>query len=84
MKLQLDCTWNDKKNRAKQTIHFDYCPKSIFGLPREKILLVQNFSQTAHLEGPAALKNIEELVRRFPKVFMCYLTIIKFYRFLSL
>jgi hypothetical protein len=67
MKLELECTWNDKKNKAKQRIHFDFRPKSIFNLPEEKIVLIQKTAHNAHLEGPPVLKVLEKLTRQFPK-----------------
>lgn len=67
MKLELECTWNNKKNKAKQRIHFDYLPKSIFGLPVEKILLTQKLVHDAKTSGPAVLKEIHDLVEEHPK-----------------
>lgn len=67
MKLELECTWNNKKNKAKQRIHFDYQPKSIFGAPIEKVLLIQKLVNDARLGGPSVLKEIEALVEEFPK-----------------
>ncbi len=86
MKLELDCSWNDKKNRAKQSIHFDYRPKSIFMMPDDKISLIQKLSQTARAKEPSAIKNIEELVKQFPKslyALVNYYKVLQFFEFLD-
>lgn len=67
MQLEIDCSWNEKKCRAKQKIHFDYRPKTLFCLPQEKIELLQTLGQNAHLEGPRVLEELDALVKQYPK-----------------
>lgn len=86
MKLELDCTWNDKKDRAKQRIRFDYYPKAIFKLPIEKITMIQELAQKAPTEGPSTLKAIEELTRKFPKslyALLNYYKVLNFFEYLD-
>ncbi len=86
MKLELDCTWDNKKNRAKQRIQFDYLPKSIFGMPVDKITLIQKLAQRAHVEGPSILKDIEEISNQFPKslyALLNYYKTLQFFEYLE-
>ncbi len=67
MKIELDCTWNNQKNRAKQSIYFTHRPKSIFQIPSEKILYIQNFLQEAPLQGPSSIKEMQAMAEKFPQ-----------------
>jgi len=67
VKLEIECTWNEKQNKAKQVIHFDYLPKSIFSMPDDKIAFAQKLFQTAGIEGPSALEELKALKDQFPK-----------------
>jgi hypothetical protein len=67
LKLEVECTWNEKRNKAKQTIRFDYAPKSIFCMPDEKVHYLRTLSQTAGESGPSVLKDLKSLKEQFPK-----------------
>jgi len=67
MKLEVECTWNEKRNKAKQIIHFDFLPKSIFSMPKEKILCLQQLLEQAAERGPPVLGELQDLRKRYPK-----------------
>lgn len=67
MKLEVDCTWNEKRHRAKLVICFDYCPKSLFSMPNEIISRVQKLSQSAANSGPPVLEELKLLHQRYAK-----------------
>ena len=86
MKLHLNCTWNNEKNRAKQIIHFDYAPKAIFGMPVEKIPLLQKLIKNIAIEGVSVLKDIEKLAEQFPKslyILLNYYKALQFFKYLD-
>ncbi|MCH9630456.1 MAG: hypothetical protein S4CHLAM37_04560 [Chlamydiia bacterium] len=67
MKLEVDCSWNEGKNKAKQTICFNHTPEDLFRMPEEKIAEIQALSQNAPTDGPKALEAIHKLKKEFPK-----------------
>lgn len=66
MKLEIECTWNEKRNKAKQVIRFDYRPKSLFCLPDEKIKLMQTLTRKASQEGPSTLDELKTIKIQHP------------------
>lgn len=67
MKLEVDCTWNDKQNRAKIKIHFDHRPKVIFNLPTKKINLLQKLTKNLHVDDSFVLENLKIIAKKYPK-----------------
>ncbi|MCI5052803.1 MAG: hypothetical protein MRY21_06695 [Simkaniaceae bacterium] len=67
MKLELDCTWNENKNRAKQSIHFDYRPKSLFSMPDEQVFELQKLAHSLPQATPEVIGQIEALLKKYPK-----------------
>lgn len=67
MKLEVDCSWDEKRKKAKQIITFEYFPKNIFLMPNETISQLQKFGQTANLEGPPILDRIKAIMVQYPK-----------------
>lgn len=65
MKLEIDCSWNEGKNSAKETICFDHQPEGLFKMPKEKILEIQALSQAAPTSGPKALEEIKRIKEIF-------------------
>ncbi len=86
MKLEVDCSWNKAKEKAKQTIHFDYLPKSIFCMPEEKILALQDLHHTAHLEGPIILDKLQHFLSSHPDslyALVIYYQILQFFGYVE-
>ncbi len=67
MKLEVDCSWNNKKNRAKLIICYKYVPKNIFLMPEEIIRKSQDLSFNGKQMGPPALKELKEIKEKYPK-----------------
>lgn len=67
MKLSVECSWNDKKNKAKLIICYKYVPKSIFLMPVEIIRKAQDLSFNGRQMGPPALKELKEIKEKYPK-----------------
>ncbi|PCI93541.1 hypothetical protein COB11_05155 [Candidatus Aerophobetes bacterium] len=67
MRLEVDCSWNEGKNKAKQTICFTHHPEDLFQMTEEKISEIQALSQSAPTEGPKALEKILKIKEKFPK-----------------
>ena len=67
MKLEVDCTWNQGKNKAKLIIKYDFLPKKIFSMPEAEIIELQRLAQTAKLEGPNIFKKLKIFTEKYPK-----------------
>lgn len=67
MQLEIDCTWNNKKNQAKILVMFDFLPKKLFSLPKEKIYLLHQLRGELPMGGPPVLDKIREFWERHPK-----------------
>lgn len=84
MKLEVECTWNHKKNKAKQIIHFDHQPKSLFLMPSEKVYLLQALGIEAASNGPPILKELENIRDQFPNspyANFCYHRALEFFEY---
>ncbi|WP_420421159.1 hypothetical protein [Simkania sp.] len=67
MKLDLECTWNEKQKKVKQSIHFDFRPKSIFLMPDEVTARLQQLAHSIGVEGPRALEELKNSYEQYPK-----------------
>ncbi|MCB1075307.1 MAG: hypothetical protein KDK59_07210 [Simkania sp.] len=67
MKLDLECTWNEKKKKVKQSIHFDFHPKLIFSMPNEVTIRLQQLAHSIGVEGPKALEELKSSYEQYPK-----------------
>ena len=63
MKLEIECTWNEKKHKAKMTICFDSLPKTLFAMPPDQIRLIQKLGR----EGDKGLAQLKEIKMRYPR-----------------
>jgi hypothetical protein len=67
MELSLDCTWNNKKKKAKVVIVFEKKPESIFCLSDEIFLSLLNLEKKFLLDGPKTLEEFEKISKENPK-----------------
>ena len=67
MKLDLECSWNQKQKKVKQSIHFDFRPKLIFSMPDEVTTRLQQLMHSIGLEGPPALQELKSTYEQYPK-----------------
>ena len=84
MELELDCTWNEGKNKEKQIIHFNYKPYSLFEMPDEEIAALQKSCRAPHLQGPSLLEELAEVTKKYPKslyALLMYHQSLKFFEF---
>lgn len=67
MKLEVDCTWDNKQKKAKQSIHFDFRPKLIFSMPEQVASRLQELAHSIGVEGPTALEELKTSHEQYPK-----------------
>ncbi len=68
MRLSVDCTWNDKKERAKVVITFQNAPKTLFHHMKVADIARLKFLQSnCLLEGPQVLQEFERYTEKYPK-----------------
>ena len=67
MKMEVDCTWQQKKKKAKVVINFTYTPKNIFLMPQDKILSLQDLAMNSFQMGPPVLKQLQSFIKQYPK-----------------
>lgn len=66
MRLEVDCTWNQKKEKAKLVLVFDYAPEPLFSMPLDKIHLLKELAAQSMLEGPKVLPRMETIIKENP------------------
>ncbi|MEL7432108.1 MAG: hypothetical protein AAGI90_06260 [Chlamydiota bacterium] len=66
MTLQIDCSWNQGKNRGMLTISFDPAPKELFDLSEENMAALGEMVKSLPNEGPKGLEKLEAFQKQFP------------------
>ena len=84
MKLEVECTWNEGKDKAKQQIYFNAKPKYIFSLPDETIFEIQRLEYALGKEGPVELEKLETLAKEHPKSLFTLISYYQALRFFEL
>ncbi|MBI5346475.1 MAG: hypothetical protein HZB76_04975 [Chlamydiae bacterium] len=67
MNLEVDVTWNNKKNKSKVVISYKNEPKSLFLLNDDDLLKLKNLENTFLMDGPNSLKEFEKIYLSNPK-----------------
>jgi|GEM_PF-5276019 len=66
MNLEVECTWNNNKNKGKVNISYLALPENFFKLNEEELKKILELEKDFMLKGPPALKELEEMYKTHP------------------